>query len=89
MPEPVGKIFECLLCRNTFSTTDIVKGKYFASTGICRACYEEGQKTENSIWCFGSYSVEYTECKFDCPDRKICKGFTQHQNEEHRDAENG
>lgn len=86
MPES-GKLFQCVLCSEKFSTGDVVKGFYFASTGVCRGCYEKGQKTENSIWCFGSFSVEYLECRLDCPDRKICKVFTKNQKESVGNAE--
>lgn len=77
-----GDVLECLLCGDRYSADDVLKGLYFASTGICKKCYMQGLKAENSIWCFGTFSVEYLECRFDCPDRKICKYFTSQKKQE-------
>ena len=82
-------ILECVICGRRFTEQDIHFRRYFASTQVCRACYERGQKSSYSVWCFGKQSVLASggyvlehgydptagDCAHECPDRGICALF--------------
>jgi hypothetical protein len=82
-------ILECVLCAKRFTEQDVQFRRYFASTQVCRACYERGQRASFAVWCFGKLNVlapsgevlEYgydavaEECAQECPDRGICRLF--------------
>lgn len=89
------KLLFCLLHNGRFSKYDVKKGRYFPSTGICRACYKRMQAQPYNVCCFGKptkvvkpKSVQYgwdkdaIECKSECPDRQICKVFVTQKSKE-------
>jgi hypothetical protein len=81
------ELLPCIICSKRFSVDDVEKGQYFASTFICRGCYEEMQKKSYSESCFGKatvqkkglvlygYSKKSLVCSKICPDREPCKLF--------------
>ena len=71
-----SKVFQCLKCRVKFSESSFEELKFFPSTGICKACYEEAK--EDSSVCFGkseAYNSKTVLCRSICPDRKVCRLF--------------
>ena len=84
-------VLECVLCGVRYSEADVKELLYFPSTGVCKACYDAGQKKPHAIWCFGKvnlvkrqnrkkvvaygYSEEAKECQVLCPDKTICRFY--------------
>lgn len=69
-------MIECLLCAVRFSEADIDQGKLLLPTFICRRCYQTMKKGTET--CFGKrefYSAMAQECRYLCPDRKVCPQF--------------
>ena len=81
-------VLPCVLCDKKFSVEDVRSGLFFASTMVCRECYERGQAAPYQEWCFGKenqvrdgkvvlygFDAETEECSQFCPDRTICPQF--------------
>jgi len=82
------KPYECCECNRRFSEEDAARYTYFRHTKTCFDCYQEGQKKDHRVWCFGKrdklcegvtvrwgYDATRPECSSKCPDRKICLAF--------------
>jgi len=75
-------LFECILCKEKFSSKDVAEGRFF-STGVCEKCYRKKAKLPHTISCFGKkqrrhrpgYSKKNLECTKLCPDRTVCSQF--------------
>ena len=80
------KALECLRCQRRFTRKEIISGLYRLETMICSFCYVAMQKAPYSISCFGKpttillngtellgYDPSANECKFLCPDSKVCQ----------------
>lgn len=80
----------CLLCSTRYSELDVTAGDFFVSTMICRSCYEKLQQQPYTVSCFGKpnkvsgqtvtafgFDPKARECKFECPDRSICRALVQ------------
>jgi hypothetical protein len=70
------KILECVLCSKRYSIQDVKSGNYFPSTGVCLGCYGQAQVGNKKLWCFGTFQANAIECKTECPDKRICREFT-------------
>lgn len=71
-------ILECVLCGERYSVEELKNGLYYVSTGVCLSCYKTVPKKKS--WCFGHYNpVKYWECRGECMDSKVCRKFTNLQ----------
>ena len=83
MPRGEKKIFECVICSDTFSMHSLSAGEYFVQSGVCKDCYEKMQKKPASVSCFGKlpngrmfgYTSSNPVCSTICPDRGACLVF--------------
>ena len=69
------RILECVLCTERFSIKDVRESRYYPSTGVCHACYEKAAAGNKKVWCFGEYDPSVSECRTECPDRRLCRSF--------------
>jgi hypothetical protein len=89
MPLENKPLLSCILCEEKFCVGDVKAGRFFATSMVCRGCYERGKQSPYEIWCFGKpslvdgngkveefgYSEQAEECQSMCPDRKVCRQF--------------
>ena len=67
---------ECVKCEKLFTEDDIKNLNYFVESGLCFDCSRKLYKLPEEVSCFGKlYSSTARECRFICPDRKICPLF--------------
>lgn len=86
------KLLSCINpeCKGHFSLGDVREGRFFVATMTCRTCYLALAKREATKSCFGKvknrdhegYSVDDSECRLHCADRKVCVQFIQIQGKE-------
>jgi hypothetical protein len=76
----MSKVFQCLLCEKKFTEQDFKSLKFFPSTNICSACYEDAEKDKTV--CFAKkdqFDRHSLACSKVCIDRKICKLYIRLQ----------
>ena len=85
-PNPAKKILECARCGTGFTYQEIRENRlYNLDTKICIGCYQDMQKKQHSVSCFGKptvilesgkkllgYDPSSSECNAWCPDRRVC-----------------
>ena len=97
-----ARLLECGECRERYSLQDVEQARYFPSTGVCLLCYQRLQARPHQVCCFGKKTlklpgkpVKYgwdsqaVECRFECPDRNICRAFVLSLPKESEGANNG
>lgn len=67
---------ECVKCERPFTEEDVKLLNYFVESGLCYECSKKLYKLSDEVSCFGKlHSSTARECRFICPDRKICPLF--------------
>ena len=89
MPRGQVKLFECVECGESYTKKDVLEGRYFPRTRVCRRCYRKMAKAHPKIFCFGKevkgklpgFSEKNEVCQKLCPDKEVCEQFIEKHKE--------